>query len=374
MNERERFLNTCRFKPVDRPPLWPPLAIWSKTFKRWREEGYLDEYQVELAGEHTDKILDLSDFLGCDRFDEVGIYFGFCPGFEHKIIEETEEYITYRNHEGITMKEFKEYRDSSMPQFLDFPVKTRQDYEDVKYRWQLNFEERFPENWEEKCKIWKHRKIPLRMWADREGGFFGPLRNLFGFEKLMYLFYDDPDFLEEVMDDKAELMIKILDRILEDIQFDYFVFWEDMASNHGPLISPEMFEKFMVPRYKKVTEFLRSNGVDIIMVDSDGEISELIPLWLEAGVNGIWPFEVQSGMDVVKVREEYEDLIIVGGIDKRVLAKTKEDIDKEIYRVAPLFEKGGYIPWLDHSVPPDVSFDNYLYFYNKLESVMSGRE
>ncbi|MGI6114156.1 MAG: uroporphyrinogen decarboxylase family protein [Mahellales bacterium] len=373
MNERERFLNTCRFKPVDRVPLWPPLSIWDTTLKRWKNEG-LTDFGVDLAGEHSDETLSLFDYLGCDRFDEIGIYYGFCPGFEYKVIEENDRFIVYRNHEGIIMKELKENHETSMPQFLEFPIKTREDYKAVKHRLTLNFEERFPKNWADKCKIWKYSKVPLRMWADREGGFFGPLRNLFGLENLLYTFYDDPAFIEEIMDDRADLMIEILDRILEDVQFDFFVFWEDMAFKNGPLLSPEMFKKFMVPRYKRVTEFLRSKGIDIIVVDSDGDITKLIPLWLEAGVNGILPFEVQCGMDVVKVRKEYgNDLIMIGGLDKRVLAKSKKEIDEEIYRVAPILDRGGYIPWLDHGVPPDVPFDNFLYFYDKLERVINGK-
>lgn len=373
MNERERFLNTCRFKPVDRVPLWPPLAVWDSTWKRWENEG-LTNFAVNLAGEHSDATLDLFDYLGCDRLDEIGIYYGFCPGFEYKVIEENDEYIIYRNHEGITMQEKKVGRETSMPHWIDFPIKTREDYQAVKFRLQLNFEERFPKNWNEKCKVWKYRKVPLRMWADREGGFFGPLRNLFGLVNLSYMFYDDPAFIEEIMDDKVDLMIQILDKILQDIQFDFFVFWEDMSYKNGPLLSPEMFKKFMVPRYRKVTDFLRSKGIDIIIVDSDGDVTKLVPLWLEAGLNGVLPFEVQCGMDVVKFRKEYgNDLIMFGGIDKRVLAKTKRDIDEEINRVAPVIDKGGYIPWLDHTVPPDVPFDNFLYYMDRLERVINGR-
>ncbi len=373
MNERERFLNTCRFKPVDKVPLWPPLAVWDSTWERWRKEG-LTDYGVDLAGEHSDAVLDLFDYLGCDRFDEIGIYYGFCPGFEYKVIEKNDNYIIYRNHEGITMQEKVVGRETSMPHWLDFPIKTRDDYKAVKHRLQLNFEERFPKNWQEKCLVWKHRKVPLRMWADREGGFFGPLRNLFGLERLSMMFYDDPAFIEEIMDDKADLMIQILDRILKDTDFDFFVFWEDMAYKNGPLLSPEMFKKFMVPRYKRVTDFLRSKGIDLIIVDSDGDITKLVPLWLEAGLNGILPFEVQCGMDVVKFRKEYgNDLIMFGGLDKRVLAQTKKDIDNEINRVAPIIDKGGYIPWLDHSVPPDVPFENFLYFMDRLEATINGR-
>ena len=374
MNEKERFLNTVHFKPVDRAPMWSPPDVWASTWKRWSNEGYTI-METNLVGEHGGAgSLGFWDYFGCDRQDEVGIYYGFCPGFEYKLIEENERTVTFRNHEGIIMQEFKEGRETSMPHWVDFPVKTRQDFRDNLYRWDLNFDERFPKDWDNKCKLWKNRNIPLRMWADREGGFYGPLRNLFGMEALSLLFYDDIKFVEEVLDQKAEAMIRIINRICEDITFDYFVFWEDMCYKNGPLLSPEMFDKYLVPRYRKVTDCIRSKGCDTIFVDSDGVVSSLIPLWLKAGVNGNLPFEVQAGMDVVKFRKEYgKDLLMIGGIDKRALAKGRKEIDAEMKRVAPLVEQGGYIPWLDHSVPPDVSYDNFLYYMEQLERLVEGR-
>lgn len=374
MNERERFLNTMHFRPVDRAPMWSPPDVWASTWKRWEGEGY-GATATKLVGEHGGAgSLCFWDYFGCDRQDEVGIYYGFSPGFEYKVIEENERTITYRNFEGIVMSEFKVGRETSMPHWVDFPIKTREDFRENVYRWNLNFEERFPKDWEAKCKLWKSRKIPLRMWADREGGFYGPLRNLFGVELLSYLFYDDIAFIEEVLDAKADAMIRIIDRIWQDTDFDYFVFWEDMCFKNGPLLSPEMFERYLVPRYQRVTDCLRSKGCDTIFVDSDGDVRKLTPLWLKAGVNGILPFEVQAGMDVVQFRKEYgKDLLLIGGIDKRAIARGRKEIDAELVRVAPLVEEGGYIPWPDHSIPPDVCYDNFLYFMERLERLVEGR-
>ncbi|MEG0382675.1 MAG: uroporphyrinogen decarboxylase family protein [Christensenella sp.] len=373
MNERERFLNQLHYKPVDKVTMWPPLDVWDTTWKRWAKEGHTDMF-AEQIGEHGGAgDLRFWDYFGCDHQDEVGIYYGFSPGFEYEQLGEDEHTITFRNHEGIVMQELKEGRETSMPHWLDFPIKSREDFRKNLYRWELNFEERFPANWEDKCKLWKQRKIPLRMWADREGGFFGPLRNLFGIEDLSYLFYDDIEFIEEVLDAKVECMTRIINKIWEYTDFDYFVFWEDMCYKNGPLLSPEMFKKYLVPRYRKITDLLRSKGVDLIFVDSDGDVNKLVPLWLEAGVNGILPFEVQCGMDVNKFRKEYgKELLMMGGINKRALITGGKDIDDELRRVAPLVEGGGYIPWLDHSVPPDVSYDNFLYYMDKLEKLCNG--
>ena len=120
--------------------------------------------------------------------------------------------------------------------------------------------------------------------------------------------------------------------------------------------------------YRRVCEWLRSQGIRHIGLDSDGNIEALIPLWLEAGITHLWPFEVQSGMDVVKVRRQYgKQLGMVGGLDKRVLVHGGETMRREVDRVMPLVEEGGYIPELDHSVPPDVSWANFCEYIEYLK-------
>ncbi len=127
----------------------------------------------------------------------------------------------------------------------------------------------------------------------------------------------------------------------------------------------------MMPRYKKITDLLHSYGVDVIFLDSDGNVEQLIPLWLEVGINFIWPFEVAAGNDAVALRKKYgKDLIIGGGIDKRALITGKEAIREEVMSKVPfLLEQGGYFPSVDHWVPPDVTFENYCYYINLMREV-----
>ena len=137
------------------------------------------------------------------------------------------------------------------------------------------------------------------------------------------------------------------------------------------MISPAMMRKFMMPRYQKITDLLHSYGVDIIFLDSDGNVEQLVPLWLEVGINYIWPFEVAAGNDAVALRKKYgKDLIIAGTIDKRALIKGKEATREEVMSKVPfLLEQGGYFPSVDHVVPPDVPFENYCYYFNLMREV-----
>jgi uroporphyrinogen decarboxylase len=207
--------------------------------------------------------------------------------------------------------------------------------------------------------------------SDRWGGMFGGMRNFLGVERACTLFYDDPAFVEEIMDAVADFIIAMMSQILDYTDVDVYGFWEDMAYKTGPLVSPSMMRKFALPRYKRVVDFMRSRGVKHISLDSDGDISSLIPVWVDAGIDTLYPFEVQCGMDVLKVRQEYgRNLRMWGGINKYALALGPEAIDAELKRVRPLVEDGGYVPALDHSMPPDVPFSSYLYYMEKLREIV----
>ena len=355
MTSRERFLATMRYKSVDRAP-YREFGAWPETIQRWKQEGYDPDQRL----------------FDTDRWVWFGGWFFPKPPFERQVVEEDERTIVYVNHEGILLRERKDNPHSSMPQFVRFPVETREDFRRFwKERMQPDLAQRIGPDWKEQLAAYRDRDFPLIIIADRWGGCFGPLRNLLGVEKLCMLFYDDPVFLEEMMDADADFMIQITDQILDYTDIDVFGFWEDMAFKTGPLVGPALMRKFALPRYRRVVEFVRSRGVEFVCLDSDGDISELIPVWLEAGINTLYPFEVQCGMDVVQVRREYgRDLRIWYGIDKRAIAAGPEAIDAELARVAPLVREGGYIPGTDHSLPPDISFANYRYFMEKLRDIL----
>jgi uroporphyrinogen decarboxylase len=354
VTDRERFLATLRYQPVDRAPYWDGGA-WPETLERWKKEGY-DPGHPPFAG---------------DRREYLNPFFPN-PPFEHKIVEETTETVLYINHEGILMRERRDNPYSSMPQFVRFPVETREDFRKFwKERMQPDLSKRIGPDWKEKLSAYRNRDFPLVVFPDRWGGFFGPLRNLVGVERLCMMFYDDTALLEEMMDADADYLIRMMGQILDHTDVDVFGFWEDMAYKTGPLVGPNLVRKYMLPRYRRVVDFVRSRGVEFFCLDSDGDISSLIPVWLDAGINILYPFEAQCGMDVLKVRREYgRDLRMWGGVDKRAVAHGPAAIDAELARVAPLIKEGGYIPMTDHSMPPDVSFANYCYYMKKLRSAL----
>ncbi|MBC7234478.1 MAG: hypothetical protein H5T69_01445 [Chloroflexi bacterium] len=356
MNDLERFHACMRYETVDHAPFWYTGA-WPETLARWQREGYDPE------------TFDLS--MGGDKRHVFSKWFFPHPPFSRQVIAEDERHVLYVNHEGILMRERKDQPMSSMPQFVRFPVETRDDFGRFwRERMQPDLQQRIGPDWRETLIQARAKPCPLIIISDRWGGFFGPLRNLLGVEKLCTLFYDDPAFLEEMMDADAAFLIAMLEQILEVVPIDAFIFWEDMAYKTAPLISPQMARRYMLPRYRRVVDLLERHQVPWIGLDSDGQIDPLIPVWLDAGLNVLYPFEVQAGMDVLAVRKKYgRHLRLWGGVDKRALAAGPEAIGAELERLRPLIEQGGFIPHTDHSEPPDIPFAHHVYYMGKLAEV-----
>lgn len=356
MNERERFHACMAYQPVDRAPFWI-WGPWPETAERWRAEGF----DISQAEEN----------FGDDRRWWIGHWFFPNPPFERQVISEDADTILYINHEGILMRELRNNPMSSMPQFVKFPVETREEFRRFwRERMQPDLKLRIGPDWQDRLRALRAAPFPLIVISDRWGGFFGPLRNLTGVERLCTLFYDDPAFVEEMMDANADFIIAMMSQILDVIDIDAFSFWEDMGFKTAPLLSPGHARRHMLPRYRRVADYLRGRGVTYIGLDSDGMIDPLIPVWLDAGLNFLYPFEAQAGMDVLAVRRKYgKELRIWGGVDKRALAQGPAAIDAELERIRPLIAEGGYIPHTDHSIPPDVSFANFRYYTRRIGEV-----
>lgn len=387
---RERFLCISHF---ERPnELYTYDLFWPETLEEWVKQGapkqiiaskedklsgpaFIENY-FQLNQPHL--LIEVKSGIGSAMaYRPSGLGYGITrwqrtplvPNYEPRIISEDERTVTCASGDGQTLRIYKDSV-TRMPTYLDWPVKDRATWKDLKKRLDPNTPERWPVDWntyvQEMNKLGEDVPVSLDV-----GGFYGYLREWIGSERILYMFYDDPVLIEDMMEQMLYLETEVIKRVVKDIRVDVARFWEDMCYKAGPLISPDMVKKYMVPRYKKITDMLRSNGVDIIFLDSDGNVEQLIPLWLDSGINYIWPMEVAAGNDSIAYRKKYGKSLIIGGaIDKRALIKGKEAILEEVMSKVPfLLESGGYFPSVDHLVPPDVTFDNYCYYINLMREV-----
>lgn len=355
MTERERFHETFSFGNPDRPP-YRELEAWPETYTRWHTEGY-------------PKHADYRVYFGFDRYEPVGVETDIHPVFAEETIEETDEYIIKNDWRGVQVKLARHSR--SIPYFYGFPVRDRDSFRAFKAKLDPSIRSRFPAAWNIRVRELKRREYPVFFGSARTIGFFGPIREWVGPEALLMGFYDDPDWIHEMMDYYADFIIELTTPMLKDVVPDAIHFFEDMAYRGGSLISPDFFRRFMMEPYTRVLDHFRSFKVPFFIVDSDGNVDELIPLFIDLGMHGMYPFEVQSGMNILDVRAKYGKYFAIwGGLDKRVLEKTKRDIEQEVYaKVPPMLESGGYVPALDHEPQPGIPFENFVYYRELIRSI-----
>ncbi len=292
----------------------------------------------------------------------------FSPAFETYVVEDRGEHEVVQDFAGRHVLFFKGRRSGFMPEYLDHPVKDWQTWEEnVKWRLDPSTPARY-EDFETRLTDAQALAAKGRIMSQGLVGGYMYLRSLMGPGDLFYVFYDKPDLIHDCMKTWFSLADAVIAKHQEYVTIDEIFFAEDICYNHGPLISPDMMREFLLPYYQQLITNLKSRQRDksrhlYVQVDTDGYANPTIPVYQEVGLDVMTPFEVASGCDVVEIGKQFPDLVITGGIDKRILAKSKTDIDKMVERILPVMrERGGYIPTCDHGVPPEVPYENYLHY------------
>jgi len=369
LDHLERFLAVMEYQPVDRVPNWE-LGVWPH--ERWEKEG-LDPTSLHwqwFPGERA---------LGMDPREFVYFNGGMIPPFEEEVLEEDERTVTFRDARGRVRQALKEgavgAARMSMDTYIGFPVEDMDDWRTIKRRLDPSSPQRYEPNWQElRVEGWLRRQHPLIFGPNCSTlGFYWFARELMGTEGLSYAWYDQPELMHDIMEAHADFLIEAARPILERTTVEYVCLSEDMAMKTGPLLSPRTYREFIYPRIKRVVEFLKGHGVRYVAVDTDGNPEALIPLLMDAGVDVVWPLERAAGQDPLRLRKTYgRSLRLWGGVDKRVLAQGPDAIEAHLREMIPLIEEGGFIPSVDHTVPPDVSWSNFQHYMESKQKLLRG--
>jgi uroporphyrinogen decarboxylase len=194
--------------------------------------------------------------------------------------------------------------------------------------------------------------------------------------ELIVLLHRDPGLIRDMMQVQGEFVAALTERALQDVEIDAAVFSEPIGDNHGPLISPKMYEEIVLSSYRPILDVLHRHSVDVVILRTYANARLLIPVLLEQGIDCLWACEVNTAaMDYRSLRQEFGNrLRLIGGIDLDVLREGKEAIRREVEgKVPPLLEQGGYVPLADGRVRADIPFENYVYYRQLLEKVTQGK-
>ena len=371
MNELDRYLACMEFQPADRRPNHE-LGVWEQTRRRWQDEA------PEAVADFGWDWFYQEPGLCLDRRDYVDIDYGFLPAFIEEVLEEAAETRVIRDRNGIVRRTLTVGMiggaSMSMDEFMDFPVKGPAGFRAIKERLVAAIPERYPANLAALEAEWKTRDCPLTLGKNcAANGFYWRAREWMGTENLSYAWYDEPAMMHEMMEFFADFIIETSRPVLDRVKVDFFTLNEDFAMKGGPLLGPEIYRTFILPHLRRLVAFLKSYGIRYVGVDSDGDPTLLIPSLLEAGINVIWPIERASDVSPVKWRSTFgRDLRLSGGVDKRVLPKGPAAIRRHLAELIPLIEEGGYIPSIDHTVPPDVSWDQFRDYMDAKRALLAG--
>ena len=373
MNPRERFIATMEYAPVDRLPNHE-VGVWGQTIDRWQQEG------LEVHNLHWDWFVG-EECFGMDPREYIPVNFGMLPTFDEEIIEASDRYVIKRHTNGVVTRALLEGTAhgtrASMDEYLEFPIKDRSDFQAIKKRYISAHQGRYPPQWESTMlPWWLNRKHVLILGRNCSTlGFYWRAREWMGTEGVSYAWYDQPSLMHEMMEFVADFTIEVSRPLLEKVAVDYIFLNEDMAMRSGPLLSPATYRKFILPHMRRLVDFYKRMGVSYFVVDTDGDSDALLPSLLEAGVDAIWPVErAADHMDPLLLRKKYgRQLRLWGGVDKRELTRDEGTIDRHLRSLVPLVEDGGFIPTVDHLVPPDVPLNNFLYYMKRKKDLLSGR-
>lgn len=379
-NSRELVKETIRTKSTGIIPLYD--SFWEDTLTAWENQGALDQLkknEMTYVKDRLDINLSLQNHFG---FDFRMVFLDNSFRLEPKLLKQENGFITIRDRCGYTADK---YIGKSRTMHMYNHVNTgHEEWSKLKSRLEVDFDGKSrvddspyfmrvdpDRSWEESISSINERDGRNKYTFMNSYGPFEAAWRHRGFTELLMDSATDESFLEEMFEYHTDLIIGTLKKALSmGLQIDGYFLVEDLGHTGGLLISPEVYKRTLHKQHRKLGDFLHSNGLDFFM-HSCGKVKELYPLFIEEGLDVIQAIESKADQNVAALSEEYgKDLVFMGNIDVSALSGNKSDIKDEINRkIIPAINNGGYIYHSDHSIPPEVSFENYVYLMDQIRNI-----
>ena len=373
MNERERAINALLYRQTDKLPL-SPGGPRESTLKRWHIEG---------LPEGADWFPYILGTLGIDyefpkNYVSHSINIRMIPTFEEKVLRHENGHYVVQDWMGAVTEISDRYDYTYIRNAVDFvtrkwhkfPVETAEDWQEMRKRYDPDEPSRYPENFGELNALMEDREYVSRFYMN---GPFWQMREWMGFENLCVAFMDRPGLIADMAGFWCDYGLRLIENVAGKVPLDCLNISEDMAYKAHPMISPALAREYLLPVYKKWSAAAKKYGVRLIDMDSDGYVADLIPIWIEGGINVCDPVEVAAHNDIAAYAGMFgTDMAYTGGVDKRAIAAGGKTMEAEVLRVTgPFLKRGGLLPGCDHGVPHDISLANFTE-YTGLLAKLSG--
>lgn len=356
MTGRERVLKVFNREKADELPVYE--HFWDNALSRWEETNQIPRgIEMDALGEYFD--LDMITVIPCNYKIDFR--------FKNEVLEENDRWKIEKDGNYAILKRFNIL--DSTPEHISFSIKEREDFDKVKH---MLFAEEGRINFPLYKKMRDRAVKKDKFFCYATPGVFECMHPVMGHENLLIAMAVDPDFVKEMSDLYANLIIGCMEIAFKKEGYpDAVWMYEDLGFKDHPFIGESMYREILFPAHKKIVDYVHSIHKKIIM-HSCGNIMTLLPSIVLTGIDCLQAMEVKAGMDLVKIAKTYGDRIaLMGGLDVRALEKgTKEAIDLELESKLPtVFEYAPYILHTDHSIPPTVDVENYRYFIQKAKSL-----
>lgn len=350
MTDRERFLALMTYQPIDRLPRYI-FGTWEETRERWAWEGIAHEQSLAAA-------------FGLDEDWEAGMWdahglvnpWPLCDEPE-VVLEDTADWQLVRT--GLGGIERRPKGGSSIAQHVEAALlPTRASWERFKHFLNPDEPRRRPDGWQAQASALQRR---TRVATFMAGSLYGWLRDWMGVEGISFAMYDEPELFAEMVAYMADYFLTLYRPVLPYVTFDFAYFFEDCCGRSGPLFSPAAYRQFFHPHYQRMIEEYRGAGIPFVLLDSDGYVEDLIPCWLDSGIDVLFPIEIGTWhADPVALRQRYgKRLRMMGGFDKHLIPQGEAAVRGALEHLRPLIAEGGFLPIPDHRIPPDCSVEQF---------------
>ncbi len=347
---REQFIEMMTFGRPERPMFVELFPLSDEVVETWRAEGALVE-EVEMISLDWDYVRS----IGC------GVRLGPLSPHEQGIAPGPDcgdEYAIPRN--PVRRTTFTEIDDPEDESRRKRPLQTAADWQKIKPAWQFHPDRT---DWSHVASAKKARATGTLVTA-RIPGAFQTARELMGEDDARIAFHDQPELMVDIIDTLTNSALRVYQRLADKLVPDVLCVRENLATAAGPLIGAEKVGEFIAPYYRALWRMMSARGTRLFQFESRGNITPLLDILVNAGINALYPMEVSAGMDFVAARKTYgRRLAMIGGIDKEVLRRGKSAIRRELEsKMQPSMREGGMAFALDNSIPKGASLESYRYY------------
>jgi uroporphyrinogen decarboxylase len=351
LEPRERVRRLLHREPADRASF--NESFWWETILRWRGEGRLSE-KDDAHNVFNMEIREAGWINSDGNMDR-----------EPEVVEEDEQTRLIRNRSGALLRWWK--NKAGTPEHVDFEVKDRAGWDEHIAPYLKPDRRRVDFEAYRKTKAAAAAEKKFFVWSGVN--VFEQMHPVCGHEHMLVGMALDPDWVRDMARSFADLTIGMWEMLFaEEGLPDGIFFYEDMGFKEKPFMSPQMYREIIQEAHSRTIGWAHQRGLKVIM-HSCGFIEPLLPGMIEAGIDMLQAMEVKAGMDMPRMNRMFGNRIgFMGNIDIReVISNDRARINAELEKkILPLMKtRTPYILSSDHSTPPDVDFDTFLYFRDR---------